>query len=672
MKYLLQHSDSIVETLKKIIILVAMMLFLNLLSGLWSPAKAQTLNIVGTAAQNMQKWTRADPLRANRYEVLKRKRDALPYSAQRARGTLTGQMNSLWRSGKQDVAAFAAVDPATKMDRWLKSDSAKAQKYLYYQKLLNAPGAVRMTNAEKKRILGEMNKLAIGSPMAKKALAPDEKRALLQQIRQLRSQLDVAKTSSPPRVVNDIQARLDNAKLTLDELTAKAQKVQKNTTSSGNIVKIDSCITCQFAQDLITFTNDFAKRGANLLSGGISAFANSLALLVLSWWGIKTMIMRDHSILSKPLINFALICLVVVSFLNDPTLIFRWFLWPVQDFTVGLSELIMTEFNPLGSEIQPPDSYETYARIIWFVEQMASWVVFLAIKIIQDTSFWPTDVVQRLFAGLLLAAPWFFILMMQALFMVEAAFMFALFGIMSPLLLAVYITPVGRPYLPAFSRVLLSKALTVFFAAIVISFTGFAVQKHQVKVRALIDPGNSAIVQQMVGEQKIACSSTTNSSYDSELCQQAKDRVLSAQNPEFKLFDTYFMTLLAIGFISLFFHLQTKSWASNLAGAQDGAGGAAAVAGIVTGAAGVGLTMATGIFSGGAGIAAKVAGSTAAKTAGSAAGSAAGSVANNLMPGGGNDSNGLRGNSTHSPVNMSTGPTPPPSGGTENIKDILK
>ena len=254
------------------------------------------------------------------------------------------------------------------------------------------------------------------------------------------------------------------------------------------------CLTCEFTQDLIIFTDDFARRGSAIFFANIKPLAQSLLALVLLILGVKLMIDRDLASFGKAFPKLILISVVVVTFLSSPLLIFNWFLWPVQSFTIDAADAMVQTFSPAGGQSAPPE-LTLYARLVWNVEFMVQWVIILAWQIIEGGNWWPGDIIQRVFGGFLLGAPWLFIVVLQAAYMVEAAFIFALAGIMSPILMTVYISPVGRAYLPAMLRILLGAALTILFAAIVISFTGFAVQKHQAKVRAVLQPDSTEVSQ---------------------------------------------------------------------------------------------------------------------------------------------------------------------------------
>lgn len=434
------------------------------------------------------------------------------------------------------------------------------------------------------------------------------------------------------------------------------------------------CFTCEFAQDLVTFTDDFARRGSAIFFADIKPFAQSLLALTLLVLGVKVMIDRDMGSFGKALPKLILISVVVVMFLSSPLLVFNWFLWPIQAFAIDAAAAMMQTFSPAGGQSAPAD-LTLYARLVWNVEFMIQWVIILAAQIIEGGSWWPGDIIQRFFGGFLLLAPWLFIAILQAAYMVEAAFMFALAGIMSPILLTVYIAPMGRAYLPAMLRILLGAALTILFAAIVISFTGFAVQKHQAKVRAVLQPDNEEVSQAVsdaVAKADEACKNvptinpifTGDANFDpsknwidqwsaandqgniiTENCQTAREAVRDAAEPPFKLFDRYFITLVSIGFISVLFHLKAKTWATNLAGVQDGPGAAAGVAAVVTGAVGAGLAISKGLIGRGVGGAGNALDNlrNGSKTPNPGGGSA---------PGNENLSNSMRSTATQSPMPM--------------------
>lgn len=405
------------------------------------------------------------------------------------------------------------------------------------------------------------------------------------------------------------------------------------------------CFTCEFTQDLVVFTDDFARRGSAIFFEGILPVAKTILTLSVLILGIKLMIDRDSATFGRAFSKLTIVSVVVAVFLSTPLLIFNWFLWPVQGFAVDAANAMMQTFSPAGGH-EPPRDLMLYARLVWNVEYMIQWVMILAASIIEGGSWWPGDAIQRFLGGMLLLAPWLFIAILQAAYMVEAAFMFALAGIMSPILMAVYIAPVGRAYLPAMLRILLGSSLTIVFAAIVISFTGFAVQKHQTKVRAVLNPDGDDVARLVADaeEKKVEACKDVNilnvfendADENRQKCIEAIQAVQEAGEPPFKLFDSYFITLLAIGFISVLFHLKAKTWATNLAGVQDGPGAAAGIATVVTGAVGAGLAISKGLLGRGIG----------------GAGNAANMLRDNAPSVGGGGPPGVSGGSTPSPSDL--------------------
>ncbi|HEY9081474.1 hypothetical protein [Magnetovibrio sp.] len=385
------------------------------------------------------------------------------------------------------------------------------------------------------------------------------------------------------------------------------------------------CFTCQFAQDLTTFTNDFAIRGSTIFYDGIYPVAKSILTLVVVVMGLRLVIDRGYvSQAASSFPKLMLITAVVVVTFASPMFIFEFLLWPMQNFAVAFAEAMMQEFSPASSQ-HPPKEYTLYTRLVWQVEYMVQWVIVLATKIITGAPWYNLEIFERFFGALLLLAPWLFIVILQAAFMIEAAFMFAIAGIMAPLLLAVYVAPPGRVYLHAMGRILLGAMLTVMLASVVISFTGFAIQTHQATVRSVLDPSTDETHERVAEAQQKAdelCAIApdinplfTDGTFDpsknwfdqwnearekgndaQKRCLDAREQVAILAAPAFSLFDSYYMQLIAIGFISVLLHLKAKTWASNLAGAQDGPGAAAGVASVITGAAGVGLAMSKNVF----------------------------------------------------------------------------
>lgn len=382
-----------------------------------------------------------------------------------------------------------------------------------------------------------------------------------------------------------------------------------------------------FANDLALFMAEFSRRGSAIFSTGIIPFAKTILFLTMLWLGIRTIVTRQNDLMNWfPRVTITAV--VVAVLLTSPLIVFEAFLWPLQQFVVDAASAFLVEFSPAGA-VTPPADYGPIAQLVYLVESMVTWVITLAAKIATNTSWWPSDAAQRLVGAVLLGGPWVWIVVIQCMFLVEAAFVFTLSGIMAPVLLAVYIAPIGRPYLGAQLRALLGAGLTIVFAAVVISFTGFAIQTHQAKVKSLLAPDGgerAAQIAEAEAARDAACADvpTINPIFSgdfdpsknwidqwsqgnaegtaaAEKCNAARKAVADAVDPPFDLFDPYFMQLVVIGIISGLLHVKARTWASNLAGVSDSAGPAAAAATIMTGALGAGWAMSKGLIGRGVG-----------------------------------------------------------------------
>tara|TARA_R110002012_G_scaffold137042_3_gene291490 strand:- start:19996 stop:21648 length:1653 start_codon:yes stop_codon:yes gene_type:complete len=241
-----------------------------------------------------------------------------------------------------------------------------------------------------------------------------------------------------------------------------------------------------------------------------------------------------------------------------------------------------------------------YATLACQIEYQGFKVSQIMINIAQGDGGFGVGTILRGFLCIIAMLPFVFVIGVFAAFMVEAMFKYVAITILAPLLVGLYWLKPARAVSSASLRVLLGAWLTIILASGAMGFTLQGIDKFSKNmddllagVQQLSDPYNAKRYYHYckgMPSYPNPDSSMFNSeapwinidSSDPDLQPPLKEAVCKEQERLVNLgswivLDPNFLIMPVIGLISILLHMQSKSLASNLSGANDGAGPAAAV-----------------------------------------------------------------------------------------------
>lgn len=190
--------------------------------------------------------------------------------------------------------------------------------------------------------------------------------------------------------------------------------------------------------------------------------------------------------------------------------------------------------------------------------------------------------------------PFIFVLGIFAAFMAEAMFKYVAISTAAPILVALFPVKFFRPFSSAAIRILIGAFFTLVFAAGAMGFTMIAVDNFKegiaTKLEAAQQAGTGSIRFRLWCKDSapIWSGAWPDAGYEpfklygkndvppmtEAECQEAEQ--LSSIGA-WIVFEPEFIMLIVIGFLSVLLHLSAKTLASNISGANDGPGPAAAV-----------------------------------------------------------------------------------------------
>ena len=259
-----------------------------------------------------------------------------------------------------------------------------------------------------------------------------------------------------------------------------------------------------------------------------------------------------------------------------------------------------------GSNHYPKNGVNTengYATLACQIEYQGFKVSQIMINIAQGDGSFGVGMILRGFLCIIAMLPFLFVIGIFAAFMVEAMFKYVAITILAPLLVGLYWLKPARAVSSASLRVLLGAWLTIILASGAMGFTLQGIDKFSKKMDDLLagaqtlsnhysakryyhyclnleryrNPDYNAL--SMSGTSTVYLPIDAN---DPDLQPPLSSQACEEQERLVKLgswvvLDPNFLIMPVIGLISILLHMQSKSLASNLSGANDGAGPAAAV-----------------------------------------------------------------------------------------------
>lgn len=190
--------------------------------------------------------------------------------------------------------------------------------------------------------------------------------------------------------------------------------------------------------------------------------------------------------------------------------------------------------------------------------------------------------------------PFIFVLGIFAAFMAEAMFKYVAMAVATPILIAIFPIKFFRPFSTAGIRILIGAFFTLVFAAGAMGFTMIAVDNFKggiaTKLEAAQQAGTGSIRYKLWCKDSppIWSGAWPDEGYEPYTLYDKNDvpPLTEAECQEAEklssigawiVFEPEFIMLVVIGFLSVLLHLSAKTLASNISGANDGPGPAAAV-----------------------------------------------------------------------------------------------
>ncbi|MFC1672529.1 hypothetical protein ACFL12_00095 [Pseudomonadota bacterium] len=324
-----------------------------------------------------------------------------------------------------------------------------------------------------------------------------------------------------------------------------------------------------------------------------------------------------------------------------------------------------------------------YAIMTKKVEGSFFHIVTIANQLIHggsDSVFGVAEAISRAITGVIMMIPYLFVIGIFLAFLVEAMFKFAAISMISPLMLPALIFEWSRAYPKAALRICFGAFLTIVFAAMAMSLTVRVVDVQIAQIIEIRDKVSSAGAQGMEAAKQVCPSADYYGDLsgienlpmnrltvkqrqmvrDQARCQKAWAKVSLVNDAGGLALNEEYFKIVIIGFLSILLHIQSKTLASNISGAQDGAGPAAAV--VAATKVALAAPAAAGLWAG-----KKLTNNTLTRAGASTAGTAVGDLAGKAT---GKTADFFRG-PPQSPVNPSNFSTPP-TGGDSGTGDTLR
>lgn len=252
----------------------------------------------------------------------------------------------------------------------------------------------------------------------------------------------------------------------------------------------------------------------------------------------------------------------------------------------------------ISVEIPTADPGLLYQGLAQLVERQVFVVFEVAAGILTGAGwFGVSEAVARAVTALIMLLPYLFVIGVFFAFLVEAMFKFVAISALSPLLMVALIFGWSRAYVTASLRIMLGAFLTIVLASAAMGLT-VAVVEQEVKSLKEIVTGSEEAKAEAIKVKDEACegvgmwSAGTSGGYEKlQACNAARAGVDNVDSKAFEAFRSQYFMLVIIGFVSVLLHLQSKSLASNISGANDGPGAAAAVVAGAKMALGAGIVM---------------------------------------------------------------------------------
>lgn len=324
-------------------------------------------------------------------------------------------------------------------------------------------------------------------------------------------------------------------------------------------------------------------------------------LLLFIMWTTAMMVWQPGSFqqrfvgLSKLLLASTVVfTLIKPDSVTSEPLVYSMFITPIESMSIEYGKEII---SLSGVGVGAGTAKSQYGTLSCMVESQV-WKITNAAKAIivwvkGSSSILSVDAFMGFIAATMMALPYVFVLAIFAAFMVEAMFKIVAAGIIAPVLVPFAIFPPLRPFTIAGLRIIFGAALTIIFASGAMGFSMSVVDKYASNFQEQADVLTTGASTRDANEAARADCNKLDDEYGlkrnrpdmKEYCKALDDQWNQSTSNEVKLheqgifsifFTEDYWMLFLIGFASVLLHLSAKSLASNISGANDGAGPAAA------------------------------------------------------------------------------------------------
>lgn len=331
------------------------------------------------------------------------------------------------------------------------------------------------------------------------------------------------------------------------------------------------CLACAFFDSLVGVAERVVGKVGAAVGPSAAGLLGSLLLFGFVWYGGRLMTTMDFTHL-KTAFAIAAGGACAAILLHDHTLYRDWIHLPLQNIALDFAVAVLSVSDVgVGKPTSPP-LLNGYTELIWLAEEQIWRIIKLVITIFKKGG---ADIAHYVLSGTLLL-PYLFVAGIFIAFMVECAFKFYSIGILAPVLTMLLPFRSTRAGAIAALRTLIGAGLTVIFASGAMALTVGIVDKYVGVVDKQL---------QSREQYEAACAKVANPAYDVQSDEMGEMwyhggsvAALKCEKPytHFTIYTKDFFIFYIVGFVSVLLHLGSKSLASNISGANDGVGPAAA------------------------------------------------------------------------------------------------
>jgi len=291
---------------------------------------------------------------------------------------------------------------------------------------------------------------------------------------------------------------------------------------------MDGCLTCEMFDQFDQLAQGYGRDAFEVIAPAAKLAFNAYVGVWVAWVLIFQGIIRAELNVSTLVPRLLTITLCSIA-LNGVDLYWDWVYQPTYDAMNQLATALVVK-SSTGIDVR------TLSGMLGSVEQRIWTVLGIVVLLWKDGGL--TNV-GMIFAAIILSLPYLFVWGIFMAFVLEGVFKLLAITSVAPLLIVAAAFPPTRGFATSGLRIVLGGVLTVLFAAVAMGFT-------------------LSVLDTFMSKQPMTGGSFTG---DTAKWVQSKD----------------YWAAIILGFVSVLFHLKAATLASNISGASDGPGAAAAV-----------------------------------------------------------------------------------------------